>query len=363
MKAWVYRKDKADNGIHIFEEDVPTPRPGPEQILVRVEKVSVCGTDEQLFRGDLKKVPDGIVPGHEFYGEIVELGANVSGFRKGQKIAAESHYHVSGTADQGIIGLWGAEIRKGELLPALNGGYAEYTCIPFECAHLVPGELISDRFWPSLFEAIGNDFYLIKRVKETAPLRAVGIFGCGPHGLFAQVFARYFEIPRIAAFETDSFRREFASKLGAANQVFDPVNNLNSQVEDFTGGMLFDATLDMVGKQGQGFESCCETTRDGGTVFLFGLFSDRFAIDGVPGNEIIFKMRTVTHEHKGKRLQIVGITGREGVWKELIQAVSGNAALQDHLMKPVHVMGTLRQLGDDTRHPKPGVLKRAYHAW
>ena len=172
MKAWVYRKDSVDDrGLHLFLEDIPKPKPSAGQVLVQVKKVSVCGTDESLFKGDLKRVPDGIVPGHEFYGEIVELGSGVNGLKVGQKIAGESHYHVPGTDDQGIIGLWGPEIRKGESLPALNGAYAEYLTIPAECAYPVPDEYVGDHFWPSLFEAIGNDYFLIKHQQRKIILR------------------------------------------------------------------------------------------------------------------------------------------------------------------------------------------------
>jgi threonine 3-dehydrogenase len=363
MKAWVYRKDKADPaGIHLFEENVEIPRPAPNQVLIRVEKVSVCATDESIFKGDLKRVPDGVIPGHEFYGEVVELGKEVREVKKGQKIAGESHYVVPGVADQGIIGLWGPEIQKGESLPAIGGGYAEYLSIPAECAHAVPGELVSDKFWPSLFEAIGNDYFMIKRVTNLKP-RSLGLFGCGPHGLFAQIFARHFQIPRLAAFEIDPFRREFASNMKIADAVFNPIDQLSANVQEFTQGTSFDATIDLVGKQGQGFESCCQTTREGGTIYLFGLFTDRFSIDGMPGNEIIFKMKTLDFLYQGKRLKIEGITGREGIWKELIEMVCGDPLLQENLMKPVRVMGTLDRLGEDTRHPKPGILKRAYHAF
>jgi threonine 3-dehydrogenase len=362
MKAWVYRKEKADErGSHVFQEKFTDPKPGPSQVLVRVEKVSVCATDESLFRGDLKKVPDGIIPGHEFYGEIVELGTGVTRLKVGQKIAGESHYTTDNALEAGIIGLWGPEIRKGELLPPIHGAYAEYLSIPAECAHTVPAELISDQFWPSLFEAIGNDYYLIKQVKK-AGAENLGVFGSGPHGMFAQIFARYMQIGSIIAFETDPYRRNFACQLKAADRVIDPSDRLTGQVRELTQGKWFDATIDMVGKQGQGFASCCETTRDGGTIYLFGLFSgDRFSIDGIPGNEIIFKMKTLSHEYKGKKLKVVGITGREGIWRELIDTVAEDKGLQHSLMKPVTVLGNLDRLGEDTSFPKAEVLKRAYH--
>lgn len=363
MKAWVYRRDKDDHGIHLFREEVPTPKPDVNQVLIKVEKVSVCGTDESLFKGDLKRVPDGIVPGHEFYGEIVELGKNVNGLKTGMRIAGESHYTVSGVDDQGIIGLWGPEVKKGESLPALHGAYAEYLVIPHECANPVPQEYVTEGFWPSLFEAIGNDYFLTKHAKERTNPQSLGVFGCGPHGLFAQIFARHFGIPRIAAFEIDDFRRGFAKEMEAADQVFDPRADVHEEVVDFTGGKLFDVTLDMVGKQGQGFQSCCESTRDGGTIYLFGLFTGGFAINGVQGNEIIFKMQKQQYEYQGKRLIIEGITGREGIWNEMIQLVCRNKDLQAHLMRPVKVLGTLNQLGEHTRNMPAGIMKRAYHAF
>lgn len=362
MKAWVYRKEKADSaGVHIFQEDAPTPRPGANQVLLKVEKVSVCGTDESLFKGDLKKVPDGIIPGHEFYGEIIELGREVNHVQIGQKVAGESHYTVPDTTGEGIIGLWGPEISKGELMPPIHGAYAEYLVLPSECAHPVPGEYVSEGFWPSLFEAIGNDYFLVKQVLKISPLRSLGVFGCGPHGLFAQIFAKNLGISHIAAFEVDSFRRQFAAEMNAAEAIYDPRTNLLEATKDFTGGKLFDATLDMVGKQGQGFASCCKTTRDGGTVFLFGLFTGSFAIDSVPGNEIIFKMKTLDYSYEGKKLRVIGITGREGIWDELIDNVCKSKQMQHHLMKPIHVMGTLDQLGEDTRNLRPDVMKRAYY--
>ena len=365
MRAWVYRKKKNDpNNIHIFEENVPEPVPEPNQVLIRVEKVSVCGTDESLFKGELRKVPDGIVPGHEFYGEIVALGSNVRDLSAGQRVAGESHYSLPGISDQGIIGLWGPEMRKGQLAPPIHGAYAEFLVIPAECAHPVPGDLISDDFWPSLFEAIGNDYFLIKKALETAKPHNLGIFGCGPHGLFAQVFAKHMEVPRIAAFEVDPYRQKFASSLEIADQIYDPTVNLEENVKDFTDGKLFDVTIDMVGKQGQGFEGCCKTTKDGGLILLFGLFSgDKFSINGTAGNELIFHMKTVRIQYEGKQLTVTGITGREGIWDELIAIVAREKHLQKQLMKPVHVMGTLDDLGQDTRNPKQGVLKRAYHAF
>ncbi len=151
--------------------------------------------------------------------------------------------------------------------------------------------------------------------------------------------------------------------MKAADIVLDPTTDLQNKVAEFTHGKEFDATLDMVGKQGQGFEACCKTTRDGGTIFLFGLFIGAFAIEGIPGNEIIFKMKTLRHERDGKRLNVVGITGREGIWDELIQTVCSRKDLQAHLMRPIHVMGTLEKLGEDTRNPKTGILKRAYHSF
>ncbi len=354
MKAWVYHPPEApgEGTVAIRLEEVPVPRAGQGELLVRILKASVCGTDETLFQGGLSRAPDGVVPGHEFCGEVVEVGEGVQGISPEDVVAVESHYSLPGGVDEGVIGLWPPRDADKQNLKVYHGGYAEYACIPAECAHRLPPGLASGDFWPSLFEPAGNDFLLAREVKKLAPQR-VAVVGCGPHGLYAQIFLKHFGIPEVVAFEKDATRAEFARRLGCASEVVDPSAAAAAEP--------FDVTLDMVGKTGGAFRSCCEMTRPGGTVVLFGLFTGEFQIDGRAGNDLIFSRERVAVDWNGKRLHVLGVTGREGIWEDLIRSVGESRQLQELLMRPVTVVGRLDELGEHVRNRRPELLKAAFH--
>lgn len=365
MRAWVYwGQEVGEGGLPIRLEEVPIPAPAPGQLLLKVLKVSVCGTDEMLFAGKLRRVQEGVIPGHEFCGEIVETGSRESPYRAGQVVAGESHYSLPGSVEEGVIGLWPPKMADGSQPEPLNGAYAEYVCIPESCAHLLPDNLIHAEFWPSLFEPAGNDFLLARYVLRESPRGRVGVFGCGPHGLYAQIFLRHFGIDDLIAFETDPYRRAFASRLGCARLVLDPSQEaIEEQVQEATAGSGFDVSLDMVGKGGEAFDLCCRTTRNGGTVILFGLFSRDFQINGFLANDLIFARRQTFLQVAGKQLKVVGITGREGIWDELIQTVASEPRLQKLIMQPVQVVGPLNLLGQEIQKGQVQVLKRAFWAF
>ncbi len=360
MRAWVYRADRIDgSGTHIFLEEVPVPRPGPGDLLLKVRKVSVCGTDEMLFRGGLKRVADGVVPGHEVSGEVVAAGPGVGGFDLGQMVAVESHYQIPGATEEGIIGLWPPRPVPDDFA-MYGGGYAEYIRIPASCAQPLPESLAMGTFWPSLFEPAGNDYLLAQEVVERAKARAVGVFGCGPHGLYAQIFLRHFGVEKIYGFEMDPARARFARQLGCVLEVFDPRDpDLTAKVADRTGGDLFDATVDMVGKSGAAFSMCCDFTRPLGTVVLFGLFNGDCRIEGRAANDLIFGREKLSIHHGSKRLSLMGVTGREGIWPDLIREVASKPSLQELLMKPVTRVGPLDALGKHIRNQSREVLKAA----
>lgn len=362
MKAWVYHTDPQPEGsIHIRLEEVPIPKAEAGDILLRVHRASVCGTDETLFSGKLKRASEGVIPGHEICGEVIELGPGVTDLRLGDMVAVESHYSLPGGVDEGVIGLWPPVTPTGQPLRVYDGGYAEFVAIPALCAHRLPPELAHGPFWPSLFEPAGNDFLLAKEVIESGSPRKVGVVGCGPHGLYALIFLKHFGVSEIVAFEPDPYRREFARSMGCALDVLDPNQpDVSARVAELTGGEGFDACVDMVGKSGEAFQFCCELTREKGMVVLFGVFSRDCTIEGKSGNDLIFGRQRMTIFHHGKKLSLLGVTGREGIWEDLIRAVAGNADLQEQLMLPVTIVGPLNLLGEHIERRRPDVLKAAF---
>jgi glycine C-acetyltransferase len=365
MQAWVYRTEQQPNGTHLRLEQVPTPAPHPGELLLKISRLTVCGTDEDLFHGKFSDVHDGIIPGHEIFGEIVDLGSNVRGFEIGQKIVVESHYLIPGYVEEGIIGLWGPRLPRGGYLLPLNGGYAEYTAIPSYCAHVVPETLDNPDFFPSLLEGAGNDCLIAKYLLDRNLLGSVAVLGCGPHGLFTQMFCKYFGAAKVAAFEVNSSRAEFAAGFGADRIINPLASDFEEQVKDFTAGKGFDVVIDTAGTRREVLETCLGLVRDGGTLVLFGLYGDEsILLNGHTVNDIIFNQRDLNVEYAGKRIHARGITGREGIWPYLIDTVALSKDLQQKIMKPVTVMGPLDNLGADTAaYDREKIMKRAYTAF
>ncbi len=361
MRAWVYRED-AESTPQIVLKKVPLPEIGEHDVLLKTERVSVCATDEMLFAGLLNRATSGVIPGHEVCGRVIRTGSSVSGIAEGLLAVVESHYSLPGGVDEGVIGLWPPHTSSGRPLRLYHGGFAEYLAAPSACVHVIPESCLSRGFWPSLFEPAGNDFLLAKIATQTPGAKRFAVAGCGPHGLYAQVFLQHFGAQQIVAFELDPERRAGARELGACDAVLAPASaNFQQAVQELTSSELFDVSLDMVGKAGHAFKMCCDLTRPDGTVTLFGLFSSTFEIDGTNANDIIFTRRRSVYTHQGRTLNLVGVTGREGIWPELIEAVSGSWELQEKLMKPVTVVGSLENLADLAATKPTGMLKAALY--
>ncbi|HNQ35695.1 MAG TPA: glycine C-acetyltransferase [bacterium] len=362
MQAWVYYNQAGADGGHLRLEEVAVPRPHPGELLLKVLGVTVCGTDEDLFHGKFQEVHDCVIPGHEIFGSVAALGSNVRGFEIGQKLCVESHYQIPGYLEEGIIGLWGPKIARGGYLRPLNGGYAEYVKIPTYCAHPIPEVLDHPGFLPSILEGVGNDFLIAKYLLDQGLLGTVGVVGCGPHGLFTQMFLRHFGVARLAAFEVNAARLKLAAEFGVDLGLDARVADLDRRVADFTGGAGFDVMVDIAGGQRGVLETCLKYLRDRGTLVLFGLYGDpAIQLAGQPINDIIFNQRELQLEHAGKRIRVRGITGREGIWDSLIDTVALSRPLQDKIMKLVTVMGTLEKLGGDTLAlDRRRIMKRGY---
>ena len=361
MRAWVYQED-AESTPKIALMTVPLPEIGEQDVLLKTERVSVCATDEMLFSGLLNRATSGVIPGHEVCGRIVRVGAAVSGITEGALAAVESHYSLPGSVDEGVIGLWPPHMSSGQPLRLYDGGFAEYLVVPASCVHMLPESCLEHGFWPSLFEPAGNDFLLAKIAIQTTGARRFSVAGCGPHGLYAQIFLKHFGANQVVAFELDPERRSFAREMGASDAVLDPASpEFQECVRELTEGELFDVSLDMVGKAGHAFKMCCDVTRTGGTIALFGLFGSTVEIGGINANDLIFSRLKSEYSYQGRTFNLIGVTGREGIWPELIETVTGSRELQAELMKPVTVVGSLDNLAQYVATKPRGRLKAALY--
>lgn len=308
MKALV--KAKAEPGL--WMEQVPVPEPGPGQVLIKVHKSAICGTDIHIWNWDewaAKTVPVPTVAGHEFCGEIADLGAGARHYRLGQRVSGEGHI-VCGTcrncrAGRGHLcrNTLGVGVHR-------NGSFAEYLCIPEANVVPIPDD-IPDEI-AAIFDPFGN------AVHTALSFDCVGedvlVTGAGPIGIMGALVAKRVGARKVVITDINPTRLALAKGLGIDVTVNAREEKLADVMRDI--GMVegFDVGLEMSGSA-PAFRDMIEAMNNGGKVALLGIAPTAFEIDW---NKVIFKM-----------LHIKGIYGREmfETWYKMIALVQGGLDL------------------------------------
>lgn len=269
-------------------EDVPVPDIGPGDVLVKVLAASICGTDLHIYSWDPwaeGRVHPPLIFGHEFAGEVVAIGSNVSSVLLGAYVAAESHI-VCGECFECRHGLQHICRRVKILGVDRPGAFAQYVALPEGNAWLT-----SRRFPPEIAtiqEPMGNAVH----TTLSAPIAGarVAIFGAGPIGLFAVPIARASGAAKIMTIEPSAFRRDLATTVGS-DIVIDPrADNVVHRVLEETEGEGADVVLEMSGNA-QAITQGLMALRYGGHVSLLGIPPRPIEIDLADG--VIFKGATV----------------------------------------------------------------------
>ncbi len=282
-------------GLEIIEVDEPGVKPG--QVKIRVARGSICGTDLHIANWDpwaSKRIVPPRIIGHEFCGEIVEIGEGVTGRRLGEFVASESHV-VCGHCKQCLAGEGHVCIDTYILGVDVDGGFAPFAVIPAINARPVPS--VVPRRVASMLDALGNAVHTV--MDGPVEGRTILITGLGPIGLFAAAICKCLGAAKIYATEVSPFRLALAEKVGV--HVL-----LNPGREDVSGALCrlepdgVDATLEMSGHPSS-LPLAIEHTRAGGRVSLLGVFPD--FIQDFDFNQVIFK-----------GLNLHGIVGRK-IWE------------------------------------------------
>jgi threonine 3-dehydrogenase len=290
MKALV----KAKREVGLWMEEVPMPEVGPEDILVKVRKTAICGTDLHIYKWDpwsqrTIRTPQTI--GHEFVGEIVELGAEVKDWKVGERVSAEGHI-VCGECRACKAG-------KRHLCPNTvgigvnrNGCFAEYVSVPSSNAWRVHPS-VSDEI-ASIFDPYGNATHAALSFDMVG--EDVLITGAGPIGCMAAAICRHNGARNVVVTDINDYRLALAQRLGADRVVNVARESLKDTMDEL--GMVggFDVGLEMSGSP-QAFTQMLDTMYHGGRIALLGLIPNGTAIDW---DKVIFK-----------GLFIKGIYGRE----------------------------------------------------
>ncbi len=289
---WALVKAVAGPGLELRE--VPLPEIGINDVLVRVRKTGICGTDLHIEAWDpwaARTIKPPLVVGHEFVGEIVEVGSNVADFHPADLVSGEGHV-VCGRCRHCLAGRRHLCANTIGLGVGRDGAFAEYVAIPMTNVwHHWPG---IDEEVAAIFDPFGNAVHTALAFPVLG--EDVLVSGAGPIGLMATAVARHAAARYVVVSEPNAFRRELASKMGAT-KVVDPRSRDLRDVQRELGMVEgFDVALEMSGSQAA-LRSAIANMAHGGGVAILGIPTEQISLDM---NEIVFKMLTLR-----------GIYGRE----------------------------------------------------
>ncbi len=299
MRAVV--KAQAAPGLEMHE--VPIPAPGANEVLLKLEKTAICGTDLHIYQWDdwaQRTIKPPLIIGHEFVGRIVEIGEGVRGYDEDQRVSAEGHV-VCGVCRNCRAG-------KQHLCPHTegigvnrDGGFAEYVVVPASNLWPIPDEIPSEL--AAFFDPFGNAAHCALQFDLVG--EDVLITGAGPIGIIAAGIARHVGARHIVISDINDYRLGLAANMGATRTVNVSRENLRDVLGelDIDG---FDVGMEMSGHP-QAFEDLLHCMYHGGRVALLGLLPKGAGVDW---DQVIFK-----------GLQVHGVYGRRmyETWYKMTQ--------------------------------------------
>ncbi len=304
MKALV--KAKAAEGLWL--EDVPEPQVGMNDVLIRVEKTGICGTDVHIYNWDewaRKTIPVPMVVGHEFVGEIVEVGANVKDFFPGEIVSGEGHV-VCGHCRNCLAGRRHLCAETVGIGVNRTGAFAEYIAIPQTNVWHHADDI--DREVAAIFDPLGNAVHTALSFNVLG--EDVLITGAGPIGCMAAAVCQYAGARYVVVTDVNPWRLNLAKKMGAT-RTLDVRSQKIAEIQNELGMKEgFDVGLEMSG-HAFAFRDMLANMCHGGKIAMLGIPPDEIAIDW---NTVIFNMLTIK-----------GIYGREmyETWYKMTVMIQG----------------------------------------
>ena len=285
---------KKDPKPGLWMEQVKKPTIGPDEVLIKINKTAICGTDLHIYNWDewsSKTVPTPLVIGHEFVGTVVELGSTVKGVKEGDRVSGEGHITCSHCRN----------CRAGKRHLCRNtkgvgvnhqGAFAEYLVLPADNIFKIDPS-ISDEV-ACIFDPYGN------AVHTALSFDLVGedvlITGAGPIGIMAVAIARHVGARHVVITDLNDKRLDIASQMGASRVVNPEKQSLSKVMAELGMDEGFDVGMEMSGNA-SAFTSMIDVLNHGSRIALLGIFPSKVAIDW---STIVFK-----------GLILKGIYGRE----------------------------------------------------
>ncbi len=290
MRALV--KSRAEPGLWL--EDVPEPEYGINDVLIRVHRTGICGTDVHIFNWDAwaqRTIPVPLVIGHEFAGEIVAVGDNVSDFHPGDMVSGEGHV-VCGRCRNCMAGRRHLCAHTQGVGVNRPGAFAELIVLPMtNIWHHWPG---IDPEIAAIFDPFGNAVHTALAFPVLG--EDVLITGAGPIGCMAAAVVRHAGARHVAVSDPNAYRRDLAARMGASVTVDPTAQDLGDVQRELSMTEGFDVGLEMSGN-GDALHTMLANMSHGGRIAMLGIPSTDIAIDWT---QVVFNMLTLK-----------GIYGRE----------------------------------------------------
>ena len=317
MRALV--KPAAAPGLEIRE--VPVPSAGAGEVLIKLEKTAICGTDLHIYQWDewsQRTINPPLILGHEFVGRIVAIGDGVRGYEEGQRVSAEGHV-VCGVCRNCRAG-------KPHLCPHTegigvnrDGGFAEYVVVPATNLWPIPDEIPSEL--AAFFDPFGNAAHCALQFDLVG--EDVLITGAGPIGIIAAGIAKHVGARHIVVSDINDYRLELAKDMGATRTINVQREKLTDILEELNIDG-FDIGMEMSGNP-HAFRDMLTCMYHGGKVALLGLLPKDA---GINWDQIIFK-----------GLEVHGIYGRRmyETWYKMTQMVLTGFPLEKALTHQIPI--------------------------
>ncbi|MCP3673417.1 MAG: L-threonine 3-dehydrogenase [Gammaproteobacteria bacterium] len=304
-------KLKSEPGIWMHEKAIPDV--GHNDVLIKIKKTAICGTDIHIYNWDSwsqQTIPVPMTVGHEFVGVIEELGQEVKGFTIGDRVSGEGHitcgYCRNCRAGKRHLcrNTYGVGVNR-------PGAFAEYLVIPAENAFKIPNDISDDM--AAIFDPFGNAAHTALSYDLVG--EDVLITGAGPIGIMAVAICRHVGARNVVITDINDYRLGLAAQVGATRTVNISNETLTDVMKEI--GMVegFDVGLEMSGV-GVAFNGMLESMNHGGNVALLGIPAADTTIDW---NQVIFK-----------GLQLKGIYGREmyETWYKMVAMLQSGLNLE-----------------------------------
>ncbi|MDP3984770.1 MAG: L-threonine 3-dehydrogenase [Acidimicrobiia bacterium] len=283
MRALV--KSRPEPGL--WMEDLPTPQPGPQEVLIRVRKTSICGTDLHIYRWDewaQSTIPVSLVIGHEFMGEVVEIGTAVEGLTAGERVSGEGHITCGHCRNcrAGRRHFCHNHLGLGVTRP---GAFAEYVAIPAANVFPLPDHIDDDT--AAILDPLGNATHTALSFDLVG--EDVLVTGAGPIGVMATAIARHVGCRLAVVTDPNEYRLKMARKMGADLAIHPGETDLHQVMAELGMTEGFDIGMEMSGS-GTALNQMLEVMNHGGRVGILGIPTSTVTVDL---NQVIFKGLTV----------------------------------------------------------------------